>query len=72
VVPGATTTVLQDWEKSRKSEADDLNGHVVRVGAQLGVPTPMNSVVLELAHRVESGGLEPGPDNIGLMLRAGG
>ncbi|MHA6669964.1 ketopantoate reductase family protein [Homoserinimonas sp. A447] len=67
VVPGATTTVLQDWDKSRKSEADDLNGHVVAAGARMGVPTPMNAAVLELARRIERGDLAPHPDNIALM-----
>jgi 2-dehydropantoate 2-reductase len=70
VVPGATTTVLQDWDKSRKSEADDLNGHVVAEGARLGVNTPMNSAVLELAHRIERGELNPAPENIALLSAA--
>jgi 2-dehydropantoate 2-reductase len=29
VIPGATTTVLQDWTKGRHSEVDDINGAVV-------------------------------------------
>lgn len=70
VVPGATTTVLQDWRKSRKSEADDLNGHVVAEGTRLGVSTPMNSAVLDIAHRIERGELNPAPENIALMLQA--
>jgi 2-dehydropantoate 2-reductase len=62
VVPGATTTVLQDWTKSRRSEAGDLNGTVVAEGARLGVPTPVNAAVMAVAGRVERGELTPGPE----------
>jgi 2-dehydropantoate 2-reductase len=67
VMPGATTTVLQDWRKSRHSEVDDLNGHVAAEGARLGIPTPMNSTVVEIAHRIERGELAPDLANFALM-----
>ena len=35
VVPGATTTVLQDWRHGRRSEVDDLNG----LGGRRGRPS---------------------------------
>lgn len=70
VVPGATTTVLQDWEKGRHSEVDDLNGHVVERGREVGVATPVNAVVVELAHRIERGALHPHPSNLAEMIRA--
>ena len=68
VVPGATTTVLQDWRKGRHSEVDDLNGTVVREGIGLGIPTPVNAVVVELAHRIERGEAEPDPGHLARML----
>ncbi len=57
VVPGATTTVLQDWRRGpgRHSEVDDLNGLVTAEGAGVGVPTPVNAVVTDIAHRIERG-----------------
>lgn len=67
VLPGATTTVLQDWTKGRHSEVDDINGTVVAEGARLGVATPVNTAVVDLAHRIERGGLEPGPSNVALL-----
>jgi len=72
VVPGATTTVLQDWRRGpgRHSEVDDLNGHVAAKGAEAGVATPVNTAVTEIAHRIERGELEPVPANIDLMLAA--
>jgi len=67
VLPGATTTVLQDWTKGRHSEVDDLNGEVVRSGARVGVATPVNSAIVEVAHRIERGELAPGPDSIAVL-----
>jgi 2-dehydropantoate 2-reductase len=67
VVPNATTTVLQDWTKGRHSEVDDLNGTVVAEGSRLGIPTPVNAAVVELAHRIERGELEPAPGNLALL-----
>jgi 2-dehydropantoate 2-reductase len=74
VVPGATTTVLQDWRRGggRHSEVDDINGLVVARGADTQVPTPVNTVVTELAHRIERGDLTPRPENLDLMAAAAG
>lgn len=69
VVPGATTTVLQDWRKGRHSEVDDLNGHVIVAGAGLGIPTPVNAVVVDVAHRIERGELRPEPAHLALLQR---
>lgn len=72
VVPGATTTVLQDWRRGpgRHSEVDDINGLVVAKGSGTGVPTPVNAIVTGLAHRIELGDLAPRPENLDLMLAA--
>lgn len=70
VVPGATTTVLQDWRKGRHSEVDDLNGHVVAEGVRIGVPTPVNAAVVELAHRIERGELEPASAHLDVLVAA--
>jgi 2-dehydropantoate 2-reductase len=72
VIPGATTTVLQDWTKGRHSEVDDINGAVVDGGAAHGVATPVNSAVVEVAHRIERGELEPGTANVALLERLAG
>jgi len=72
VVPGATTTVLQDWRRGpgRHSEVDDLNGHVAAKGAEVGIATPVNAAVTGIAHRIERGELEPRPEHLDLMLAA--
>ena len=70
VVPGATTTVLQDWRRRRRSEAGDLNGLVAAEGARLGVETPVNSALVDVAYRIERGELAPDPRNAALLLAA--
>lgn len=72
VRPGATTTVLQDWTKGRRSEAGDINGTVVAEAAKIGVETPVNAAALEVARRIESGELEPGPANLDVMRQLAG
>lgn len=68
VVEGATTTVLQDWLKARRSEAGDINGLVCREGARLGVPTPTNDAILALAQRIEAGETTPRLDNAAAVI----
>lgn len=72
VRPGATTTVLQDWTKGRRSEAGDLHGEVVRHGAALGIPTPASAAILATAHGIERGELAPSPDLVGSTRRSAG
>ncbi|TDN92161.1 2-dehydropantoate 2-reductase [Microbacterium sp. BK668] len=67
VVPGATTTVLQDWTKGRRSEVDDINGLVVAEGRRLGVATPANERIVDVAHRIERGELDPSTGNAALL-----
>jgi 2-dehydropantoate 2-reductase len=38
----------QDLERGKRTEIDALNGYVVRRGAELGVPTPVNQTLLAL------------------------
>ncbi len=67
VLPHSTTTVLQDWTKSRHSEVDDLNGHVVAAGERADIGTPVNRAVVEVAHRIERGDLIPSVENLALL-----
>lgn len=60
--------VLQDWEKKRRSEANDMNGLVADKAASLGMNAPASRAVKELAAQVEIGALQPNPDNLGLLL----
>jgi 2-dehydropantoate 2-reductase len=43
----------QSIERGRPSEIDYLNGEIVRMGKQLGVPTPYNERIVECVHAAE-------------------
>lgn len=68
VLPSTTTTVLHDWRKGRRSEAEQLNGLVAQRGAELGIATPANDALIEVARRIERGVLAPHPSNADLLL----
>ncbi len=72
VLPQTKTTVLQDWMKGRHSEVDDINGLVVEAHARHGGKAPVNAAVVELAHRIERGELEAGPQNLDALKRLAG
>jgi 2-dehydropantoate 2-reductase len=67
-LPHTLTTVLQDWQKGRHSEVDELNGFIVTESARLGVAAPANQRTVDIAARIESGEREAGPANIELLL----
>ena len=67
ILPGTRGVVLQDWEKGRKSELDNLNGHVARTAREAGVSAPACEAVSEIARRIERGELEPGVENLALL-----
>lgn len=70
VVPGATTTVAQDWRRGRHSEVDDINGHAAAKGREVGIATPVNDAIIALAHRIERGELRPEVGHLDAMLSA--
>ena len=49
------TSMWQDIERGRPTEIDFLNGFVVRRGVQLGVATPVNTMLCTLVHAIEGG-----------------
>jgi len=47
-MPGQYSSTAQDLARQKKTEIDHLNGLVVRKGEALGVPTPVNRMLLAL------------------------
>jgi 2-dehydropantoate 2-reductase len=62
------SSLLQDIMKRRRTEIDYLNGEVARRGADLGIPTPANALVVDLVHRLERGELARDPSNLDEFL----
>lgn len=48
------TSMSQDVRKQLKTEIDTINGAVVKKGKQYGIPTPYNSLVVDLLHSIEA------------------
>ena len=66
-LPDTRVTVLQDWQKGRRAEVDEINGLVVREQAVRGGGAPINAQLVEIAHRIERGELTAQPSNAGLL-----
>jgi 2-dehydropantoate 2-reductase len=49
----ARTSMSLDLMGGRCTEIDELQGRVVRMGAEVGVPTPINALVAELIETAE-------------------
>lgn len=47
------SSTAQDLARGRRSEIEHLNGHVVRRGAALGVPTPVNGTLRTIVRLIE-------------------
>ncbi|AKJ31836.1 ketopantoate reductase family protein [Caldimonas brevitalea] len=54
-MPTQFSSTAQDLARGKPSEIDHLNGYVLRRGAALGVPTPVNRVLHTLVRLVEAG-----------------
>jgi 2-dehydropantoate 2-reductase len=52
---GVRTSMLQDVERGRRLEHEALNGAVVRLGAAVGVATPVNRVLYGLLAALDAG-----------------
>jgi 2-dehydropantoate 2-reductase len=53
-MPGQISSTAQDMLRGRPTEIGYLNGHVVRLGVELGIPTPVNQALLTLVRMVEA------------------
>jgi 2-dehydropantoate 2-reductase len=52
----ARSSMWDDLEKRRMTEIDELNGEIVRLGEQHGVPTPVNSAIVRCIKAAEAAG----------------
>jgi 2-dehydropantoate 2-reductase len=64
-------SMLQDFERGRRTEIDFINGYVAQLGRKLGVPVAVNAAITDMAHRIEQGQVQPHPHRLDELLRAG-
>ena len=57
-------SMLQDFERGRKTEVDFINGYVVTLGRASGVPVHLNAAITDLVHQIERGVLRPTRDRM--------
>ncbi len=67
VGPRSRTAPIQDHIKGRKSEMEYINGLVSRRARELGIPTPFNDAVAEIARMIDDGEIEMGRANYELL-----
>src|SRR5260370_34069739 len=77
--PEMTTSMHHDLQQGKRLELQWLSGGVVDLGAEVGVPTPMNRAVRDVLalHAQGGAGLEPAradrqERSIGTKAKAGG
>ncbi|MBA5874889.1 MAG: 2-dehydropantoate 2-reductase [Nitrospira sp. CR1.2] len=46
------TSMYDDWKAKRPTEIDYLNGYIVRVGGELGIPTPVNEALTAMVKTI--------------------
>jgi len=49
-------SILQSIKRGKSTEVDYLNGEIMNLGKKKGIPTPVNSLIVELVHQVETNG----------------
>jgi 2-dehydropantoate 2-reductase len=52
---GTRSSTAQDMERGKRTEIDSLNGYIARLGAELGVATPVNQTLYALVKLQEAG-----------------
>lgn len=60
-------SMLQDLKNGKPCEIDAINGVVVEFGKKNGVPTPINSRIVEIIKKIEKGELKAEANNIKLF-----
>ena len=51
---GNVSSMLQDVGRRKNTEIDFINGVIVRLGQELGIPVPVNSLLTDLVKTIES------------------
>ncbi|MEI9937532.1 MAG: 2-dehydropantoate 2-reductase [Pseudomonadota bacterium] len=63
-------SMLQDIERERSTEIDFINGYVVDLGRQFGVPTPANAAIVETIRAISRGRATPSLTHAARILKA--
>jgi 2-dehydropantoate 2-reductase len=62
-------SMLQDFERGRRTEIDFINGYVAQLGSEHGVPVAMNAAITDVVHRIERAEVQPDPARLEELAR---
>jgi 2-dehydropantoate 2-reductase len=65
-------SMAQDVAKGRRTEIDEMNGHVVAEGRRLGIATPVSAAIADVVREIDAGARSQSPQNLELALRRAG
>jgi|ERR1700730_10082495 len=57
-------SMLQDFERGRRTEIDFINGYVAQLGTQIGIPIAMNAAIADMVHLIEQGRIQSHPTRL--------
>ena len=58
------SAMLDSLRRGRKTELEFINGYVVRLAEETGVPCPLNRTALKMVREMEAGRIEPSVDHL--------
>ena len=64
--------MAQDVEEKRTTEILHMNGYIVEKGRDVGVPTPVNSAIVEVVNDIDNGRIKPDLSNVNRVLTLAG
>jgi len=65
-------SMLQDFERVRRTEIDFINGYVAQLGADHALPVSMNAAITRMVHAIENGAVHPNPARLVELIGNGG
>jgi 2-dehydropantoate 2-reductase len=66
--PSGSDPMTNDIKRGRPLEIDFTNGYIVKKGKEVGVPTPVNDLLLSTIREIEGGRRKPSLDNVDEIL----
>ncbi len=66
------SSMAQDVLKGRRTEIDFMNGHIVSMGREVGVATPVSTAVVGVVREIDADRRKPSPGAIALTLQRAG
>src|SRR5246500_1236543 len=65
----AKPSMLQDFERGRKTEIDFINGYVARLGGESRLSVSMNAAIANVVCAIECGQMQPAAHRLDDLLR---